>query len=124
MLPVLGATRSPLDSVHRPARSRWHGYCSTPPRSCSSQALPPWRTCTRISPLPTSSCRSTRSTNSTGSALADVGGDSMSVNCPLWHLENVAAGGSLDLAARSREEASHVLQHIDLAHPQSSRRLR
>src|SRR5216117_3894672 len=34
--------------------SRWHGYCNTPPRSCSSQALPPWRTCARISPLPTS----------------------------------------------------------------------
>jgi len=50
--------------------SRWHGYCRTPPRSCSSQALPPWRTCARISPLPTSSCRPTRSTNSTGSALA------------------------------------------------------
>src|SRR5438128_10285963 len=33
-------------------------------------------------------------------------------------------GGSFDLAARSREEASHVLQHIDLADPQSSRRLR
>ena len=63
--------------------SRWHGYCNTPPRSCSSQALPPWRTCARISPLPTSSCRPTRSTNSTGSALADVGCDSMSVNCPL-----------------------------------------
>src|SRR5205809_4776398 len=63
--------------------SRWHGYCRTPPRSCSSQALPPWRTCARISPLPTST-----------------------------------------LAARSREEASHVLQHIDLADPQSSRRLR
>src|SRR5207247_1929365 len=27
--------------------SRWHGYCNTPPRSCSSQALPPWRTCAR-----------------------------------------------------------------------------
>jgi hypothetical protein len=30
----------------------------------------------------------------------------MSVNCPLEHLENVAAGGSFDLAARSREEAA------------------
>jgi len=55
----------------------------TPPLSCSSPAPPPWRTCARISPLPTSSCRPTRSTNSTGSALADVGCDSMSVNCPL-----------------------------------------
>jgi hypothetical protein len=42
----------------------------------------------------------------------------------LGHLENVAAGGSLDLAAGSREEASHVLQHVDLVDPQSSRRLR
>ena len=28
------SSRSRLDSVHRPGRSRWHGYCSTPPRSC------------------------------------------------------------------------------------------
>jgi diketogulonate reductase-like aldo/keto reductase len=40
--------------------------------------------CARISPLPISSCQPTRSTNSTGSALADVGCDSMSVNCPLF----------------------------------------
>src|SRR2546422_5540886 len=35
--------------------------------------------------------------------------DSMSVNCPLKHLENVAAGGSLDLADRksTRLNSSH-----------------
>ena len=38
-------------------------------------------------------------------------------------LEHEGFGGAQPLA-RCREETSHVLQHIDLADPQSSRRLR
>src|SRR5256884_3062702 len=108
------STRSPLDSVHRPGRSRWHGYCSTPPRSCSSQALPPWRTCARISPLPTSGCRPTRSTNSTGSALADVCCDSMrsTARSSIWKTSRPGARSTSQQGAERRQAMSYSISTL------------